>query len=242
LLLLQDPKTSVLCLLLVAYGCAWAPAWLLPVNLYLIVLASTVTLHGKHEREREYLMWNEDIRDPDDDLKPMQKLAKVIYLLEKFERWMGMFADAVERATNVFSFADERVTIAALLATGLLALFASALLYLTCPGYVFFLGFASLLAPPVLTRALSSSSGRDVRMDDESLRSGGRVSQAIAVLKLMAKTPQLARNIFGRVPTDDDLGHRWIAKRQLVLGEPVVTHVMDEVKAEEADDLWLHEM
>jgi len=237
----REPRVSLLAVVFVYWGCIVAPPFMLPVNVFLVLLASTLALHGKHERERRYLIWNDDIHDPDDELGPIQKVAKVIYLLEKFERWMGIAADNLERATNLFSFADERVTIAALLGCGLAALALSLALYVVTPGYLFFVGFAFVLMPPSLKRTVkrlsSPASPRPRAVEEESttLRKGGPLQQALAIGRLALQAPSLGMNVFRRVPTDDELGHRWIARRQQVQGEPKVSAAVIEGVNQDAE-------
>jgi len=111
------------------------------------------------------------------------------------------------------------VTIAALLVCGILAIFASFTLFFLSPGYVFFCFFAFYLMPPLVLKKLVgaknnksplASNSNAVIEPDERLRSGGPLSQALAVGLLAARSPSLAVNIFRRVPTDDELGHRCV--------------------------------
>ena len=46
-----------------------APLWAIPLNFYAIVLVSTLVLRGETlSAERRYLVWNDDVHDPDDEL------------------------------------------------------------------------------------------------------------------------------------------------------------------------------
>lgn len=282
----QDPQSSALVLLGATFTCLWAPAFMLPFNIFVIFLIGVVSAKFEERDEKvtvetnnglkpaKYVVWNQDIHDPDDDLGSIQKVAKVMYLLEKFERWMGIAADAMERMNHVFSFADERVTIAVLLALGSGSMFLSFALFFFLPGYLCYFAFmvwfwtpavktmnllnrgkdvldplidvrvdtpaVAVAAAAAADKASTSDSEDDdldllrrfnftsaaddahVATDHGKLRSTGRISQLVGLLKLALRGPTLAKNIFSRIPTEDELGHRWICELQRVEGEPVL--------------------
>lgn len=275
----ESAQLSLFTIFFSAYVCLWSPPYLLPVNIYLGLLISTyqggLLLDGKENEKREYVVWNQEVRDPDDELGGIQKVAKVIYLLEKFERWMGVAADTMERMIHVFSFADERVTVAALLTLLVLVVSASIVLYFLSPGYICFGLFMAWFWKPSFTPKRrghhSDSSMTDqaenqdepspklkaipmedlmeemetlaFRLDDDDTTKD-RLTRALSVIKLMSKSPTLARNVFARVPTEDELGHRWICDLQRVSGDPPEEE--DDNLASTSslpnDGIWLHEM
>jgi hypothetical protein len=239
---LQDPASTVFLIVFAVHVCLISNAWSLPLNFFLVALVSTLTVRGSSSSassKKNIIIYNDEIHDPDDLLGPVQKVAKMIYLLEKFERWMGVAADNIERMINIFNFADERVTVAALLFLGGICTLLSIILYVLSPGYVGFFIFSVWFVQGITTnnnnkttttttshqtstkkKQSSEMTEQPVTATTDGLSSPSRFIQAKAVLTLLLKTPWFVRNIFARVPTDDEIGHRTIASWQIHPTEP----------------------
>lgn len=245
----QSLKVSLAVWLWVTFACLMAPAFLFPVNLFAVLLVGTLCGGSGADSRETYLVWNQDIHDPDDDLGPFQKLAKVVFLLAKFERWMGITADAMERMSHVFSFADERVTVAALLVCGVVSVALSVLLYLVSFGAVCYAAFLVWLLKPPSARTgkkrKRKTAKRPAPRDDSSVATeeeddgerDGRLARMQHRIGEVLSAPTLARNVFARVPTQDELGHRWIANLQRCAEEPA-----DELAPGAEDEIWFREM
>ncbi|KAH9259449.1 hypothetical protein BASA81_002492 [Batrachochytrium salamandrivorans] len=253
----QSLRVSFAVWLWVTFACLMAPAFLFPVNLFAVLLVGTLCGGSGLDSDETYLVWNQDIHDPDDDLGPFQKLAKVVFLLAKFERWMGITADAMERMSHVFSFADERVTVAALLVCGVVSVALSLLLYLVSFGTVCYAVFLAWLLKPnsqatKKRKRKTTRKKRPVPRDDSSVateedgedgeemaESESRLAKIQHRIGVVLSAPTLARNVFARVPTQDELGHRWIANLQRCEKEPA-----DELVPGGGgeDEIWFREM
>lgn len=250
-----DWKISFVVVLAVTFGCLIAPAYMLPINLFIVLLVGSLVGGGDPsslEEEVTYPVWNQDIHDPDDDLGPIQKMVKLAFLMAKFDRWMGIAADAMERMIHVFSFADERVTVAALLVCGVSATALSIALYFVSFGTMCYLAFLYWLLKPENGSGKSSIGNKRKRKiakkkqrdtDEEESSEAPNSSSRISVVKIrvgaVMSTPALAKNVFARVPTRDELGHRWIANLQRVASEPV--DEQPEVPTED-EETWFREM
>jgi hypothetical protein len=227
----DQPLHSVMGILLGAWILVYSPMWLLPVNLYAITLATSLVSY-LNRNKRSFVIWNQEIVDPDDSLTALQKINKIIYMVEYFELRIGQAADIIEKIVNSLNFADERVTVAVLLVLLVFATTLSFLLVYLPLGQIIFIGYVICMLPPYFrakifssnlkkkTEISSTTSRRPRAANTGNLGYIGRFRRKISrALAMITSIPRQAINVFKRVPTSDELGHRFIAMQQQCSGE-----------------------
>ena len=191
-----------------AFCILYLPAFLSPV--YLFVTLCIGGYLARQQGEPDPVVWNEDIRDPDDALNPMQRIAKLLWVLETISTTLVEYADFFERFIHAFGFRDERASV-------LLFICAFVSMCGLCM-FCFFVSFRMFLFAMFCTWLF-------LPVDYYS-----RYQRFIFLVKSGKKIPwhpifQPMVNLLSRVPTTEQLGHERICNNQIVKNQAIIQKV-----------------
>ena len=142
-----DPVFSSAVLSCAAVIVLVAPVWALPLCAVALVAAGSWLCHGEVNPELRFVMYNDEIFDPDELLNPVQLMSKVIDILETVSNVLARLADALERALHLFSFRDERVSASALALSAAAASVVALVLWLGVERYLIALALIVACGP-----------------------------------------------------------------------------------------------
>jgi len=147
------------------------------------------------------VVWNEDIRDPDNALNPMQRIAKLLWVLETLSTQLVQYADFFERIIHACGFRDERasflIMVFAFISSFGLTIFAYFVSLRTC----IFLAYCAWTFAPIDFYKLYQRFKHDIK-------AGKAVPYDPRVQPIV--------NVMMRIPTTERLGHLTICEDQIV--------------------------
>jgi hypothetical protein len=204
----ESTQFSVSFVLIVSLGLLYLPVYFLPILLFAIMCTGGYL--SRNLGEQPPVVWNEDIRDPDDALNPMQRIAKLLWVLETLSVNLVYYADFFERFVHAFGFRDERVSILMFTSAFFMSIGLSIFAYFVPFRVVVFLGFCAWTFAPI-----------------DYYSKYLRIKYSIKNGKSLYYDPFLQPlvNVIMRIPTTEQLGHLSICEDQKVQNRAVVERV-----------------
>jgi len=170
----------------------------------------------ENQIDDDFVVYNDEIVDPDDSLNPLQLLSKLLEGLEKLSRLLSKLADLLEQALNIFSSEDCRVTVMTLVVLFVLSLMVTVILFLDIVRLLAVLGTAAVFSPKWWWGLASSSSTIQAEQFQQ---------------KKIPKIVVAALNVWTRAPTSERVAHRLICESQRVDKPVMETKLQQELDA-----------
>ncbi|GBG29048.1 Hypothetical Protein FCC1311_052702 [Hondaea fermentalgiana] len=189
----ENPAVSVAGAIFSLLFSRYVTAPLLPVVCFLgFAISCLAARQPSKEKRSSWVLWNEEIDlDPELTLTPLQRYARIVQKIEEIAQLLNKVACVFEKIINLSNFADPNATKAVMLtlcAGSVLlgtAIFVSRSLSFSFPGLCLFF---SIMYPLF------------VRSD----RSKERVTWFETAMT----------GAYNRIPSNDDVGARWVTERQ----------------------------
>lgn len=196
----------------------------LPPNffpMYMFAVAWTGAYLSHHYvTEEPPKIWNEEIRDPDDLLNPMQRVAKLLWIIEGISQNLLDKSDLLERIVHSLGFEDDRASMLTLLLV-LVVCVSSTIICSLCTfrSCLFWLVNYWVFSPTDFEEEYRRfkfmiETGIILENDDQE-----EASQVVNMLKTSI------RNFLLRIPTSERLGHYHICEKQVVTNPVTIQRV-----------------
>ncbi len=253
------------------------PNFLLPMYLFTILLIGSL-LTKSIGKEDPPIIWNEDIRDPDARLNPMQRIAKILWIIDGVSKTMLSYSQFFEKVFHAFDFQEEHIT-TVLLVLGFVFSFSLSL-------FAYFVEFRTIVLllylyytfttvdlemkykklkffyntglnideqlqeeeedhdhdHENLDQELNIDSGKSQQQndqhgnnnnndDDDNVSENDQENSLSLLGQKWIQQPKLKlastflSNIISRIPTSEDLAHRYICDEQIVKNRAVIERV-----------------
>jgi len=201
----------------------YLPLYLFPMFMFTLLCVGGYL--ARYQGEAPPVVWNEDIRDPDDALNPMQRIAKLLWILETLSVQLVEYADFFERVIHAFGFRDERASVLLLVLSLASAISMSVFAYWVSLRTCIFLVFCAWMFSEIDFYA------RYQRIMYQ-IRSGKSVPYHPYVQPFV--------NLLMRIPTSERLGHLSICDKQVVKNRALIERieriVVEDVVSEGTED------
>lgn len=220
----ETPAASALACLAVLAAARWMPAHALPWAVLAGVAAlALLSKRTALERHTTWVLWDKEVTlDPDIGKTTFQRFTTVIDKMDDAGKALGSVAEAMEKAVNAFTFADEAATMGVLIACCAAALAWSALVHVSAWASINPLGVCG-----VAVLVLGAGPGPRPTADAEGKVPGARGSRSAG---------RLLRNLYRTVPSHDDLGSAWVASTQQIGDDEEQVHDDDEMDDDEVNN------
>lgn len=204
----DSPRFSMAFISVVSVVLLHFPVYTWPLCFFCNVLTGGVL--AREYGERKPLVWNSEIRDGDDSLNPMQRVAKLLWVLETMSKTLVAYADWLERVVHSFDFHDERSSMIIYMICFAVTLQFSAIIYFLAFRYILFGVFCLWMFAPLDFRAQYKTF--------VTLAKAGRSAPWPFWIQPLV-------NVMNRVPTSEYLGHLQICLMQRVNNESIIESV-----------------
>jgi len=196
---------SILFIYSVCYAILWLPSYLFPMFLFCVFLVGAYLAQSLDE-ERP-VVWNEDIRDHDASLNPMQRVAKLLWVLETISSTLVQYADFFERVINAFGCKNDRASFVVYCGLFFSCFGMSLVAYFVSFRTFSFVAFSAWVFAPFDYQAYY------IRFK-QNIKSGKIIPYSETVQPLV--------NILRRIPTTERLGHLQICMDQRLTNPAII--------------------
>jgi hypothetical protein len=214
----DSPTFSIIFTIIVASAILYLPAFMLPMFFLGIVCVGGYL--SRDMGETKPVVWNEDIKDPDDSLNPMQRIAKLLWLLETISVQLVQYADFFERVIHACGFRDERVSFLVMLFMFFMTISLTALAFFIPMRTFVFLVFCAWMFSSI-------DFYQRYQVFKYHIKSGKTVPYHPRIQPLV--------NLMMRIPTTERLGHLSICEDQIIKNRAIVERV-ERIVVEDATD------